>query len=179
MTVGEWTLPIGWRYKYLLVGRKGKERYVVQSCQGCSLAISDPGWGCCWNLYDVYQPEIGNEDSASLKIILKTYENVFFECIYICIYIYIYIYTHKCLHIHNYSGGCGIIIIVLGNLGDPNSNSWQGCLHFILYLGPWKRYSSNYSPSSVNSRANWALLPWYGNRAWIKKTLNSNLLNSA
>ena len=50
--------------------RLTRPRYVAQGFQEGDLEISDSGLGCCWDRYDLQEPEIGNENITSLKITL-------------------------------------------------------------------------------------------------------------
>ena len=50
----------------------GRGTSIARRDQGGGLALPESCWGCCWSRYDAKKPEIGYEDSASLR----TYLNV-------------------------------------------------------------------------------------------------------
>ena len=76
----------------------------------------------------------------------------------------------------------GVMVIVLGNgHGDTSSNSGLDWLHVHIALIPLgKVWIQLFSLQLwVNSRTDRGLQPWRGNYSRRRKTLNSNLLNSA
>ena len=76
---------------------------------------------------------------------------------------------------------CGVMVTVIGNEhNDLSSNPGQGCFAFHIVLIPLRKvFIQLFSLQLwVDSRADWDLLPWYGNWSRRKEILNSNLLNS-
>ena len=113
------------------------------------------------------------------------------QCVCVCIYIYIMcvcvcismkrqcVYVHLSMysvHVCAYASLCGFFRMFFMCWGIYAYSLNLDRLRSI-FLG--KGINPIILPLEVNSRVDWALKLWYGNQSRRKKTLNSNLLNSA
>ena len=87
---------------------------------------------------------------------------------------------NECPEYKTRQGACGVMVIVAG-IGQGDTSSNPGLIAFHIALIPLgKVWIQLFSLQLwLNSRADWILQPWWGNWSRSRKTLNSNLLNSA